>query len=304
MFYDIIVIMVTVGIPRALLFHYYGDKWVEFFNQLGVKTVTSPPTNREIVKRGIALSVDEACFSSKLYLGHVDWLVGKCDMLFSLRMENVGIREDFCPRIFGMQDVTRHTFPNLKLLHADVNYIMRKREVDAFIQIGAQLGFDAEKSKQAFLAADVFANKKRQAEIAEQEQKLNNPGLRVLLVSHAYNIADAYIGRDIVEYFKKQNITTIFAHQKNKTKPENKRLYWTINAEIMGGVEMYQNRVDGIVLVTTFPCGPDSIFNEMLIRSTTKPVLSLMVDELDASAGLQTRLESFVDILTAREVKK
>lgn len=299
----------VIGIPRALLFHYYGEKWIEFFRHLGVETILSPDTNREIVKRGIALSVDEACFSSKVYIGHVDWLSTRCDIVFSPRMENTGVREDFCPRIFGMHDVIAHTFPELKLLNADINYLFRRREVDAFTNMGEQLGFTAEKSRKAYTAANEKFFAERTKVIENQMKLFNRKGLKVLLVSHSYNIYDSHIGRDIIDYFKSQKVTTIFADlvdtkmAREKTKEiYGNRVYWRVNATLMGAVELYKDKVDGIVLVTTFPCGPDSIFNDILIRSSgDKPILSLMIDELDASAGLQTRLESFIDILEAKK---
>jgi len=299
----------VVGIPRALLYYYFKDVWIDFFRELGVKTITSPPTNKEIVKRGVALSVDEACFSSKLCIGHVDWLVGKCDMVFVPRFENIGIREDFCPRIFGMYDVIEHTFKNANLLSADVNILFRKREVDAYMQIGQQLGFSAEESKKAFEVASEKAKQIHAQALSNQEKLIEQDGMKVLLVSHSYNLHDSYVGGPIVEYFDNNDIKVIFddlvdtKEAKQKTKEiHGNRIYWKINNDLLGGIELYKDKVDGIVLITTFPCGPDSIFNEMITRSICdKPILSLMVDELDATAGLQTRLESFIDILTARK---
>ena len=250
------------------------------------------------MRKGSSLSVDEACFSSKVFLGHVDWLIGKCDMIFVPRMENVGIREDLCPRIIGVYDLVKHTFPTARFLHADTNYLFRKTNAKAFISIGEQLGFNAEKSTEAFNKGMEILKRNAEREIAAQEKLFENGKTKVLLVSHAYNLHDAMIGRDIVNFFKKQNIDIIFADVGNK-KNENRRIYWKVNAELSAGVETFKDRVDGIVLLTTFPCGPDSIFNEMILRQVkNKPLLSLTIDELDANAGILTRLESFTDILT------
>jgi predicted nucleotide-binding protein (sugar kinase/HSP70/actin superfamily) len=300
-----------IGIPRGLLYHYYGDLWLTFFNELGIKTVLSPETNKAIMKMGSTVSVDEACFSSKVFLGHVAWLENKCDMVFVPRMENAGLREDFCPRIIGSYDLVRHTFPKLKLLHSDTNFLFRKRETDAYVKIGEQLGFDAAASLAAYQSATEKFNAKKLQRIAEQDKIFSNTNPRVLIVSHAYNTYDAMIGKDILDYFKTQKIDVVFADvideksAKSKTRETHgQRIYWRVNSILLGGVETYKDRVDGIVLITTFPCGPDSIFNEMIIRTVKdKPILSLMVDELDASAGIITRLESFTDIIAARRAK-
>ena len=56
--------------------------------------------------------------------------------------------------------------------------------------------------------------------------------------------------------------------------------------------------MDGIILLSTFPCGPDSLCNEMIIRKIKdKPIITIIVDELNNDAGLITRLESFIEIL-------
>ena len=58
------------------------------------------------------------------------------------------------------------------------------------------------------------------------------------------------------------------------------------------------DQIDGIVLVSAFPCGTDSMTNDALMRCIKgKPILSLTVDAQSGTAGLETRLESFVDIL-------
>jgi predicted nucleotide-binding protein (sugar kinase/HSP70/actin superfamily) len=69
----------TVGLPRALLYHKYGELWTSFFDDLGVDTVVSPPSNKAILDRGARLAVDETCLPMKIFLGHVDALTSKAD---------------------------------------------------------------------------------------------------------------------------------------------------------------------------------------------------------------------------------
>ncbi|MGN0969955.1 MAG: acyl-CoA dehydratase activase-related protein, partial [Evtepia sp.] len=69
---------VTIGLPRALLYYRYGPLWRTFFQSLGLKTIVSPPTSRKILDQGTALAQDETCLSAKIFLGHVQELVGAC----------------------------------------------------------------------------------------------------------------------------------------------------------------------------------------------------------------------------------
>jgi predicted nucleotide-binding protein (sugar kinase/HSP70/actin superfamily) len=57
------------------------------------------------------------------------------------------------------------------------------------------------------------------------------------------------------------------------------------------------DRIDGIVFLLPFNCGPDGDVARHLAQTTEKPLLTLVLDELQSSAGLVTRLEAFVDLL-------
>jgi len=298
-----------IGIPRALQYFFYEDLWLHFFKNIDIETIVSPETNKEIVKMGVKHSIDEACFSSKIFIGHVEYLLDKCDMLFVPRIENSAVREEYCTRIFGLYDLVRNTFPDAKLLHADVNYLYRKRESNAFVEMGAVLGKSKEESLEAYKNALATAEDIKKEKIRQQESVLHSGGMKVLIFSHAYNTYDACIGKEITDFFAKNDIKVVYAdlidekEAKALTKEAyGKRVYWKVSAQLIGGIEKYKNHVDGIILISTFPCGPDSIFNELLIRVIKdKPILSLIIDEQDASAGIQTRLESFTDIICSKK---
>ena len=60
---------------------------------------------------------------------------------------------------------------------------------------------------------------------------------------------------------------------------------------------MCKDRVDGIIFLSSFPCGLDSLVNDVVIRKLNCKCLNLVIDDMDAFAGIETRLESFVDIV-------
>ena len=77
----------------------------------------------------------------------------------------------------------------------------------------------------------------------------------------------------------------------------SEELYWKYSKESIGAYEMIKNRIDGVVFLSTFPCGLDSLVNELLILKLDKPYLNIIIDDLSADNGLETRIESFSDIL-------
>ena len=81
-----------------------------------------------------------------------------------------------------------------------------------------------------------------------------------------------------------------------------KSVPWIMSRELLGSIAKYHNDVDGIILLTAFPCGPDSMINEMIIRRIKdRPILNLLLDSQDGNAGIETRLESFIDIIRFRK---
>ncbi|MCL2399489.1 MAG: acyl-CoA dehydratase activase-related protein [Defluviitaleaceae bacterium] len=300
-----------IGIPRALLYYFHHDLWLNFFKNLNIETIVSPETNKAIVEMGVNNSIDEACFSSKIFIGHVGYLQDKCNVVFVPRIENTGIREEYCTRIFGVYDLVRNTFPNVKCLHADVNYLYGKSEPGAFIEIGEALGKDKSESLEAYNNALLTANSIKEAKILQQEKLLNSNGTKILIFAHAYNSYDAAVGKEITDFFIDNNIKVAYADVINEKEAQlltqksyGKRIYCRVTAQQIGGIKKYKDNVDGIVIISTFPCGPDAIFSELLIRQIKdKPILNIVIDELDSKAGIQTRMESFIDIINNREVK-
>lgn len=114
----------TVGIPRALLYYRYHVLWQTFFESLGCTVVVSNPSDRAMLERGEALSIDECCLASKLYMGHVESLLDSCDALFVPSIDNLGLHKGFCTKFQALPDLVANTFPSKK----DSHHFMRSRQ--------------------------------------------------------------------------------------------------------------------------------------------------------------------------------
>ena len=130
--------------------------------------------------------------------------------------------------------------------------------------------------------------------------------LKILLAGHPYNLYDDFIGKTIIQLLEENHIDVIYSdlydqkYLKSEVEKISKRNYWTYNREIIGAISHYQDSVDGIIIITTFPCGPDSLSNEMILRNVKIPITNLIIDDASGDAGLITRIESFIDILEER----
>lgn len=325
--------MKTIGIPRALMFHRFETLWSTFFEELGCKVVYSEETTRAIMERGDQLSVDECCLASKIYLGHVADLKDKCDLVFVPSLVGQKRREGYCTKFQALPDLVRNTFstsmgndPIPLLTCAIGNYeVESHEEEEAFEDLGAKLGASRKQARKAYASAKKAWNRERERKAkrfakslssakAARTNELNKakegnkpaPALKpiILLVGHPYVTHDPYIGEQAQQMLEDCGAQVFLAEDFNPEK-SLKRSYdfsqtmpWLINRELCGAIAELQDEVDGIVILSAFPCGPDSMTNEAVAaRITSTPTLILTVDAQSGTAGLETRIESFVDIL-------
>lgn len=293
---------VKIGIPRGIFYYYYNDLWQYFFDKLGVETVISSPTNKRIMNDGLNYTSDEMCLALKIYMGHINYLKDKCDYILVPRIENYGVNNQVCTNFFSLYDLVKNIF-NVKILNYNVVYSKFVTEKKAFIKMGEKLGFSKAISKKAYIYAKAMSEKEKKRRIHKNLQKLSSSKLKVLVVSHPYNLFDEYIGKPILKLLQKLNVEWINAYDfddvvTNKlSRNFSRNLYWKYSKELIGAIKFVENKVDGIVFVSSFSCGPDSLVNELVMRKIELPYLNLVVDDLDSLAGIETRLESFIDIL-------
>ena len=296
----------TIGIPRAFLYYKYRYLWETFFEELGIDFILSPETNKRILDTGSEYSISEACLSSKVYLGHVAYLIGKCDYILVPRIEEYFGRGKVCTKFMAVYDLVRNTFRDWKpgLLYYNIDAKSTEFEFNSFLKMGRFLGKKRAACARAYMVAKLAQRHAQMELLREQDRKLTQPGLKILIVAHPYNIYDGYTGKPILDYLQSLEITPIIADIANKKEALmycdaiSDIIPWVYSRELVGAVELYRRKVDGIILLSSFPCGPDSLVNEVLLRKVKEvPVLCLVVDGQEGSGGLETRLESFADIL-------
>jgi len=135
--------------------------------------------------------------------------------------------------------------------------------------------------------------------------------LTIGIVGHSYLLYDRYLGMDIPGKVARlggrvvlpENIVPGLGEAACHQLP--KRLYWTLGRKIMGAALylMAQEEVAGLIHLTAFGCGPDSLVGDLAERYAHrqgKPFLLLTLDEHTGEAGVATRLEAFMDMLIRR----
>jgi predicted nucleotide-binding protein (sugar kinase/HSP70/actin superfamily) len=297
-----------IGIPKAFLYYKYQVMWRSFFEAIGHEIIVSPDTNKEMLQIGNNCSVDESCVSAKVYMGHVEWLLGKCDYILTPRIASYENGDITCTKFFSLYDIVKSTFPEASLLDYNVDYRNGFTEPAAFIKMGKQLGAKPSAAKAAYTNAKKALENFEKELIQKQDKLLETENLKVLLVAHPYNIYDKLIGEPVVNALEEQGADVLYADipdtesMRELSKKLSDSLYWLYNKIIVGSIEYYKDKIDGIIFLAAFPCGPDSLVIELLMRKLKGiPMTQIVADANFGEAGLQTRIESFVDIFAERK---
>lgn len=299
---------IKIGVPRAFLYYRYYVFWKNFFEMLGCQIVLSPETNQEIIQNGKNLSIDESCLPAKIYLGHINYLREKCDYILVPRICNYGKEKRVCMKFMGTIDVVSNLFLDIEILDYNVDYLKGDYEFFSLFKVAFKLNKNIFRIIWSYYRSRKKEKRYNQSLINRQVNILKSTRTKILIVSHPYIIYDAYLGGNIINYLKKMNIEILYSDRMERSeaicyaKDFSKTLYWLYSKESIGSAVYYKDAVDGIIFVSSFPCGPDSLVNELAFRKFKNiPIINIIVDESTALAGLETRLESFIDMIEARK---
>ena len=319
---------VKVGIPRALFYYYLFPLWRAFFEYLGAQVVVSPPTNKQILNMGVKESVDEACLPVKIYYGHVMYLKDKADLLFLPRLVSIEKKAYICPKFMGLPDMIRSNLTGLPpVINVDINAVKGQRAYKkAFFEMGSYFSSSFRKINRAWTEALQHQSQFEELQaygffpleaikILESGQKGEKDNYdaahEIAVLGHGYTIYDDFLSLNIIKHLKElgakintaENLPLNIIEKTAAGLP--KRMFWTMGKRILGAALYYLERflIDGIVYVTVFGCGPDSMIADLTERYARRrgmPFLLITLDEHSGEAGVITRLEAFIDMLAWR----
>lgn len=294
--------MDKVGIPRSLFYYYYGDIWECFFDRLNIEYIVSPETNREIMDRGVKTSQDEMCLAFKTYLGHIDYLRSKCDYILVPRICNYKSNNQTCTNFLAAYDIVNNLM-DMKVLNYNIDLEKGDTLKRGLFKIGKVFGKKYKEMDKAYKEAMYLHLSNVKRKNVKNKERLQSSKTKVLIVSHPYNTYDRMIGFDIIEYLKKKGVEVIFSDSfdgsitAGLSKKLSENLYFKYSKEAIGSIIYAMDKIDGIIFLTSFPCGPDSLVNELVIRKIKKYNINIVIDSMSSFEGIETRLESFLDVI-------
>lgn len=298
---------IKIGLPRALFYYHYGDLLKNFFEYLNLELIISPISNKELYKKGEKISQDEMCSALKIYFGHIEYLKDKVDYVIVPRIDNYDLDNQMCTNFMALYDIVRNIY-DIKILNFNIDYMRNEKEYDALKKIAIELGFNKKMIKIAYIKAKKCLKLLSKERINNNYHTLLSKNKKVLLVSHPYVLYDNLIGKPIVDILRKQKIEIVFSDKFNKdlSLKESKKIsntnYFKYSKEILGSIKLIEKYIDGVIFISSFPCAIDSIANELAMLKCSLPCINIIIDDLNSISGLETRLESFCDLIERKKI--
>lgn len=295
-----------IGIPKGLLYYKYYKFIEKFFYELGAEIITSPDTNKQILDAGVKYCVNDACLPIKIFHGHVASIKDKCDLMVIPRIMQLCEHEFICPKFCGLPEMIISSIPNMPKTTIAPIYATSKEKLYKWINsTGSMITKNKQEIRKAYSKALNEQNKFKTG-IKTETCKIN-----VALIGHPYNVYDNFINMNLVKKLNKLGVGVITEEFINDTFINNqvkdlfKRPFWTF-ARNAYGVSTYlaeNKKIDGIVYISSFACGIDSVVIGLIKEKINNfPFLIIKVDEHTGESGFDTRIEAFVDMLERRKI--
>ena len=320
-----------VGIPRGLLYFRYQPLWATFFTHLGTKIQVSEPTTRSSFETAQSLTRSDLCLPVKVFLEHVTRLKDQVDYLLIPRFISVTPDAYMCPKILGLSDMVRNVFSPLPtLLTPRINAKLPKPQgfEEACFEVGrcfSKSDLQVKEALESAQRAQIEFEKRLLSHTLDQAlkpwdeafaQHNGNPELssryRIAVIGRPYISFDSALSHDLLNLLKRheaeivtpESLSNEIIEKESRRLP--KKVYWQLGRELVAAALhfMMLPEVDGIINVSSFGCGQDSFTNALVeyfvTKHSNKPILNLVMDEHTADAGLNTRVEAFLDMVDQR----
>ena len=301
-----------IGILKSLMVNSLYPLYYNFFTNLGLNVILADNVDLEGIERKSAAF----CYPIEMCHGYMgDMLKKDFDYMFlpqvrGMYVESTTDRSVVCPFVQAEPYYLKTTFKELKNKKVltpvlDFNQGIHKMS-KAFIRIGIELGFSTKQALKAYRHAfrhqlDMMKEMKEIGKRAIAQLNSEKDKIGIVLFGRPYNAMVNSANMGIPHKFSSRGYTIIpvdFLPYEEET-VDYANMYWSMGQIILKGSK-YVKKHDNLygTFITNFSCGPDSFllgyFREIMGQ---KPSLTLELDSHTADAGVDTRIEAFLDVI-------
>jgi predicted CoA-substrate-specific enzyme activase len=307
----------VVGINRSFQVNTLYPMFFNFFNELGCKVVM--PDN--VRQSGIDKGQSSFCLSAQVALGMFeDLLEKKPDYIFMPQIMEIHVSEQeeyrkeyqtVCMFVQGEAFYQNASFlkgtQKKPIMMTPALNLMRGYDAEekTFVKIALDMGFSESAAKRAHKIAvekqmEFFQALKVEGRriLADLEKDPNK--IAVVLFGRPYNAFAEETNKGVPFKFASRGIEIIpYDFLMYEEEPNYKNTYWEMGQRIIkaGRIVKRHPQLFGCYL-TNFLCALDSMmvqhFRDLM---QTKPSLTIEVDSHTADAGVNTRIEAFMDVV-------
>ena len=292
-----------VGIPKALTTHSLYPLYSTFFADLGMEVVLSG-----VDSDGDMKSYSGFCFPAQVAHGAVlDLTRQGVDLVFLphvMRMPQANKCHDsyLCPITQASSYFLAKAFPSARFLSPLLDFTRGYSASPALVEMAVrELGVEGELAQSAWSAA---VRVQMEAERAMRElgqraldQVLSQREPAILLAGRSYN---AYAPEASQSVGKKLSSMGVTAIPSDCLVPVGEGpMAWHFSNQVLNAMVLARRHPNLFLLcVSNFSCTVDAFTHARVMSEMgAKPYLILEIDAHTADAGVQTRLEAFLDII-------
>lgn len=322
-----------IGIPRAISYYNNYPFYFGFFKGLGFDVVLSDKTTTKLINDGSHYVVSDTCLPIKVFVGHLINLLDKgIDTIFVPSLQSTDYKINNCTKIRGLPEIIRNvidrpfrmiepTLDKTEGLGIKEFCFETAHQLDiydeALIENSIKTGWECYnrflKMANSGVSQKIAIESAIQNKQALKKMELVKP-LSVVVMAHGYNLYDERLSMRLLDKLEKMGVKAFTSlnitrdKQLNSIKELGEIQYWANELDLTGTAAYYllNNSVDGIVALSAFGCGPDSLMVDEIqyhAKERNMPMIHLTIDEHTGEAGFVTRLEAFVDMLSRKKMK-
>ncbi|NQU16898.1 MAG: activase, partial [Candidatus Saganbacteria bacterium] len=305
---------ISIGISKAFLTNTLFPLFYHFFNELGFKIVLPDNIDPEGIKRVSA----SFCFPAEIAHGYVMDLIKKgADYIFiphivELHVENsISYQKEYQCTCFLLQSEPYFIKSSFKeyqdkfLMPVLDFYRGWETQRHVFARMVKRFGINKNLAEKAFDQAllkqkEFFSFRKEQGKKALEYLEKNKESIGIVVFGRSYNSFADEANMGIPEKFSSRGHLVIpFDCLPFEGEDCTYKSCWASGQDILRASNFVSKHPQLFgTYVTNFSCGPDSFlvayFRDIM---KNKPSLTLELDSHTADAGINTRVEAFLDIV-------
>lgn len=308
---------ISVGINQSLITHALFPLYHTFFSKLGVKIILSDNIDLE----GVIKQQSSFCLPAQISHGlFLDLMKHKPDFIFMPEVYEMHVKN--CENDLKDSNATcvmvskeanfigqafNHYIENSKFIHPYLNFAKGYHtQESAFVRIARQMNIAQRSSaSNAYIEAVKEQHSVERSILSLGNEILDflekNPDeIAIVIVGRGYNSFSNLANKGIPQKFASRGIRVMsYDMLDGSAEALDNFQSWESGKNILRAARIIKSHNQLFpVYISNYSCGPDSILIPQFRNiMSSKPSLTLELDEHTADAGINTRIEAFLDIV-------